>query len=46
MECYNDLYHSGVLGMKWGHHKYHNSDGSYNDSVSRLYDSDITYKQY
>ena len=30
-KCQSDeLMHYGVKGMKWGHHKFHNSDGSLN----------------
>ena len=35
-ECYSDeLMHYGVKGMKWGHHKFHNDDGSLNSIGKR-----------
>ena len=35
-EYYSDeLMHYGVKGMKWGHHKSHNSDGSLNSIVKQ-----------
>lgn len=37
----NDIQHSGVLGMKWGKHKYHNSDGTYNDAGQKQIVKDL-----
>ena len=37
----NNLQHSGVLGMKWGKRKYHNSDGTYNDAGQRQIVKDL-----
>ena len=35
-EYYSDeLMHYGVKGMKWGHHKFHNADGSLNSIGKR-----------
>ena len=33
----NELYHSGVKGMKWGVRRYQNSDGTLNDKGKKLY---------
>ena len=41
MEQYDELKHYGVLGMKWGRRKYHNSDGTYNDAGQRRIVKDL-----
>lgn len=33
----NELYHHGTLGMKWGHRRYQNEDGSYKPGAEGRY---------
>ena len=36
----NDIYHSGVRGMKWGIRRYQNADGTLTDAGKKRYDRD------
>lgn len=36
-ETYSDLYHHGILGMKWGIRRYQNKDGSLTEAGKRHY---------
>lgn len=42
---YNELYHWGVKGMKWGVRRYQNKDGSLTKAGQRRYDRDLRERQ-
>lgn len=41
----NELYHHGTLGMKWGHRRYQNEDGSYKPGAEGRYYTPISRRQ-
>lgn len=42
----NELYHHGVKGMRWGHRRYQNADGSLTAAGERRYARDAREKGY
>lgn len=37
----NELYHHGIIGMKWGVRRYQNKDGTLTEAGKKRYDRDI-----
>lgn len=33
----NELYHHGIQGQKWGHRRWQNEDGTYNEAGKKRY---------
>ena len=46
MENYNELYHWGKKGMKWGIRRYQNKDGTLTDAGKKRYARDAREKEY
>lgn len=45
MDHYDDLYHSGVIGMHWGQRRYQNEDGSYKPGAEGRYYTPVSKKE-
>lgn len=43
---YNELYHWGIKGMKWGVRRYENKDGTLTDAGKKRYARDAREKEY
>lgn len=46
MENYNELYHAGIKGMKWGVRRYQNKDGTLTDAGKKRYARDAREKEF
>lgn len=46
MEYGNEIYHSGIKGMKWGVRRYQNTDGTLTDAGKKRYARDAKEKEF